>query len=82
MVCWREVEYEKLEKEKKRKESYLSSARMSRSRELVSPLQQELSKLGELFSEMDGLTRLAQEKQTALLRIAHSQLFHEPSQQL
>jgi len=72
-----QLEFEKLEKEKKRKEAQVNAARSTSPRELVSPLQQELNKLGELFSEMDSLNRLAQEKQAALLRIANSPLFHE-----
>lgn len=72
-----QVEYDKQEKEKKRKQAMMHAARVTTAKELVSPLQQELTKMGELFAEMDSLTRLAQEKQTALLRIANSPLFHE-----
>ena len=72
-----QMEYEKLDKEKKVKEAQLSAARSTSPKQLVSPLQQELGKLGELLNEMDSLTRVAQEKQAALLRIANSPLFHE-----
>jgi len=72
-----QLEFEKLEKEKKRKEAQGNAARSTTPKELVSPLQQELNKLGELFGEMDSLNRLAQEKQAALLRIANSPLFHD-----
>ena len=39
---------------------------------LHTPLQQELNRLGNLLAEMDGLLRVAHEKQSALLRIANA----------
>ena len=73
-----QLESQKLEKNKKRKEAALKRhvVRLTMAREL----QEELGKLGGLFSELDGLTRLAQEKQGALLRIANSQYFHEETE--
>jgi len=69
-----QVEYDKQQKESRRKvaagDPHLQTV-------LLSPLQQELSKLGELIDEMDVLTRVAQEKQTTLMRISHSPLFQE-----
>lgn len=62
-----QVEYDREEKARKQK---LANAVASRGRrDLMPPLQQELSKLGELFAEMDGLLRVAQVKQAALCRI-------------
>jgi potassium voltage-gated channel Shal-related subfamily D protein 2 len=66
-----QVQYEAAERERKRKD--ISGARtVSDATALASPLQQELSKLGNLFAEMDGLLRVAQENQATLLRLANS----------
>lgn len=72
-----QLEFEKLKKERRRKEAQVHAARTRSSSDLISPLQQELIKLGELFSEMDALSRAAQEKQAALMHIANSPLFRE-----
>ena len=54
-----QMEYEKLEREKKKRQQAAEAVEASHKVELISPLQQELSKLSELLDEMDGLAKLA-----------------------
>ena len=51
-----QMEYEKLEREKKKRQQAAEAVEASHKVELISPLQQELSKL---LDEMDGLAKLA-----------------------
>ena len=54
-----QMEYEKLEREKKKRQQAAQAVEASHKVELISPLQQELGKLCELLDEMDGLAKLA-----------------------
>ena len=68
-----QVQYEAAERARKRK----IQQRDYTGGKLATPLQQELTKLGNLFAEMDGLLRVAQEKQHSLVRLANSGVIEE-----
>lgn len=72
-----QMEYEKLEREKKKRQQAAEAVEASHKVELISPLQQELSKLSELLDEMDGLAKLAAAKQGSIARIANSAVFEQ-----
>ncbi len=63
-----QMEYEKLEREKKKRQQAAEAVEASHKVELISPLQQELSKLSEVLDEMDGLAKLAAVRLLALPR--------------
>lgn len=72
-------EYARHQKETKQRKAEQTQQDSSASSELLTPLQQELGKLGQLFDDMSTLMKTAHDKQEALLRISNSPLFQVES---
>ena len=72
-------EYARHQKESKQKKAERIKEEASAASALLTPLQQELGKLGQLFDDMNTLMKTAHDKQEALLRISNSPLFKAES---
>lgn len=72
-------EYARHQKESKQRKAEKTQQDATASSELLTPLQQELGKLGQLFDDMSTLMKTAHDKQEALLRISNSPLFQVES---
>eukprot|EP00908_Phaeocystis_cordata_P000195 Transcript_10200.p1 GENE.Transcript_10200~~Transcript_10200.p1 ORF type:complete len:463 (-),score=201.50 Transcript_10200:1535-2923(-) len=73
-------EYARHQKETKQRKAEKAQRDASSTSALLTPLQQDLGKLGQLFDDMSTLMKTAHDKQEALLRISNSPIFQQTAQ--